>query len=352
MNIFYKLAEKSIQLRKAGKSIIALNIGEGNLPVHDSVKEALINSLKSEQYGYVSAGGIPELREAIAKREKCSADNVIVGPGSKHLLFGLISILGNKNRKVFIPSPHYPAYELICRHIGLTPNFIKTTMEKRWTFDKINFENAGIMILCNPLNPTSTVYPEELLRKTLSEAKEKHIYVIIDEAYKGLSFKEIPQYPAILLKSFSKEFNMGGWRLGYVIAPEDIIKKLIDFNLITTTCVPEFIQRAGIVCIEKEKEIIATNREVWRKRLQIAEKSLKDAGFGFITPDAGIYIFTTHEKITDADTFALDLLDSGVAVAPGSSFGGYDNFIRICLNQPEDILFHAIEKIRIFLNKK
>ena len=83
----------------------------------------------------------------------------------------------------------------------------------------------------------------------------------------------------------------------------------------------------------------------------MAEKALSDAGFRFVSPDAGIYIFVTHEKIKDAYEYTFKLLDDGVAVAPGSSFGGYDNFIRICLNQPDEVIEEAIEKMCACLEK-
>jgi aspartate aminotransferase len=208
-----------------------------------------------------------------------------------------------------------------------------------------------MVILCNPLNPTSTVYDEKLVRGLIEEANAKRTgtRVVIDEAYKGLAFKKISNYDgAIRIRSFSKEFNMEGWRLGYAVAPEEIIKRLVAFNQITSTCVPPFIQAAALACLENEKKILGQNRDRWKKRAGAAEKALKKAGFKFVKPDAGIYIFVTHDRISDAGAseFVEKLLEKqGVVVAPGSEFGGYDSFVRICLNQPENVLVEAIEKM-------
>ncbi|MCL5036009.1 MAG: pyridoxal phosphate-dependent aminotransferase [Chloroflexi bacterium] len=352
MSIFYRLAEKTLELQRRGVPLISLNIGDPNLPAPECAVKAAMEGIGKGRSRYVSAAGIPELREKIAERERCTPENVVVGPGSKHLLFGLISLLGGKHGRVIIPSPHYPGYELICRLLKMWPVILRTSFEDRWLFDNVDFDYAKMIIICNPVNPTSIVYPEDLLRKIIKEAAEREVYVIMDEAYKGLSIEPVPDYGAISVKSFSKEFNMGGWRLGYAVAPEEIAERLVNFNLMTTTCVPEFVQRAGIACLENEKEIIEQNRDTWKKRFDIASKALKDAGFKFVRPDAGLYIFATHDKIKDGDEYVFNLLDAGVVVAPGSSFGGYDNFVRICINQDEELLLKAIGIMEACLEKQ
>lgn len=340
--MFYELAEKTIALENSGKKIIKLNIGDTNLPAPPCAIEAASDYIKKVKSGYGSSAGMKEFRERIAERENCEVDEVVVGPGSKQLIFALLSVLAKKGDSVNVPSPYWPAYELACKQLGLKFTPVNTKMENNWNFD--SFGKSGIGIICNPLNPASTVYQS----KTIEKAIEECSYLILDEAYRELAFEKIPYYQnAIRVRSFSKEFNMEGWRLGYIIAPKEIVKKLIAFNQITTTCVAPFIQVAGIACLDNEKEITKSNRTVWSSRLSVAEKELLKIGFKFAKPKAGIYIFATHEKLLDSENYALSLLEKGVAVSPGTAFGNHKKFIRICINQSEQILSEAISNMQM-----
>lgn len=345
--MFYKLARKTLELEQRGVRVIRLNIGETNLPTPKCAVDAAVKYIQNSKASYVHSAGIPDLRERIAQRENCSVENVVVGQGSKHLLVDLISLLGDMGDTVIFPSPYWPAYNIICRQLGMKTLTPETIFEEGWNFDGFSFENAKILILCNPLNPAGTVYSHELMERTIARAKAAGLQVIIDEAYKGISFEDIPHYDAIRVRSFSKEFNMEGWRLGYIVAPADIARQVVEYNEATITCVPEFIQRAGLACLENEGEILREHRIIWKDRLDMAGKMLKDSGFRFVAPSMGMYVFATHDKISDSCKFAMELLERhNVAVAPGASFGGFDGYIRISLNQDGETLREGIELIR------
>lgn len=340
--MFYDFAEKILELERQGKKIMKMHLGNTNLPMPKAALEAAMKSMKNGKGGYGSSAGLLELRQAIAEREKCGVENVVVGPGSKHLLFALFSVL---KKKVFFPSPHWPAYELACRQLGLDYAKIPTSFENNWQLKDSEVEPESVFVLCNPLNPTSTVYGQASVKKLLEECAQKNSLAVLDEAYKGLSFEKIPLYDAMRVRSFSKEFNMEEWRLAYLVGPKDLVDKIINFNQITVTCVPEFVQRAGIACLENEKQILYENRKKWLLRKNAAVKALKKNGFGFAMPSSGIYCFATHEKITDSEKFAFSLLEKGIAVSAGTSFGEQGSFVRLCLNQDEKTLSQAIEKM-------
>ena len=343
--MFYEIAEKALALEAKGRKIIRLNVGDTNLPTPACAIEAAERKMNEGKSGYVSSAGLQEFREAIAKREKCQPENVVVGAGSKHLIFALLSVLGTRGAKVAFPSPHWPAYALACRQLGLKSETVSASLEGKWQPDALP-QDAGIAIICNPLNPTSTIYPEEWMHKVLKQAKESKRHVILDEAYRGIAFEAIPQYAgAIRVRSFSKEFNMENWRLGYAVAPKGVAGKLVEFLQATSTCVAPFVQAAGIACLENEEELLEINREIWKMRMTAASKAMNAAGFKVAEPQAGMYIFATHEGIADAGKYAMKLLEKGVAVAPGSAFGNFRSFVRICANQPEDVLEDAIVKM-------
>jgi len=341
---FYDLAEKALKLEREGKKIIRLNVGDTNMPTPQCVLGAAIKEMKIKKTNYGSSAGLLELRKKIAERERCDVENVVIGPGSKHLLYGLLTMLAKKGDRVTLPTPTWPAYDMICKQLGLETTMIKTEMSNNWEFGKLELKGSKVCIICNPSNPTSKVYSQRCMEDAIKNANDDGCHVILDEAYKALAFEEISKYEnAIRVRSFSKEFNIANWRLGYVVAPAEIAKKLIAYNQITITCVQPFVQHAGIACIENEKKLIAANLKVWKSRSSIAQKALKNAGFEFVTPDSGIYVFATHEKIKNAGEYAHKLLDNGVAIAPGNVFGGYEKHFRICINQSEEILEKAVE---------
>lgn len=347
---FYELAERALALERSGRKLVRLNVGDTNMPAPKCAVDAAAAALRKGKPGYGPAAGLPELRERIAAREGCEPEEVAIGPGSKHMIFALMSVLCGRDGAVTFPSPHWPAYGLAAKQLGLRATAARTLLGDSWRLpDPLPQPGpGGMMVICNPLNPASTVYEPDAVRGAIEETERKGGWLLLDEAYRGLAFSPLPEYRGsrlVRVRSFSKEFSMESWRLGYAIAPEEVVEKLTAFNQITITCVPEFVQRAGIACLENGG-VVNEHREVWRSRSLAAQKALRACGFHFAQPQAGIYVFATHERMKDADGFAMKLLEKeGVAVAPGSGFGGYGQFVRICVNQPAPVLEDAIGKM-------
>ena len=339
---FYELVEKALALEKQGRKIVRLNIGDTGLPVPQCAIDAAAKALQASK-GYGSSAGTTEILDMLAEREGCERKNIVIGPGSKHLLFALLSTLCKRGERVAFPTPYWPAYRLASEQLGLKICQMQSSLETGWQFGEA--PEAELTLICNPLNPTSTVYDASLVQKTIKAAHDSGKHIVVDEAYKGIAFTEIPKFDAIRVRSFSKEFNMENWRLGYLVAPDEIAQKVIKFNQVTATCVPKFVQHAGMACIENEKEILSRNRAFWKGRMGVADRAMRNAGFRFASPQSGMYVFATHECIKDSGEFCLSLLDAGVGVAPGSEFGDFPSFIRLCANQPDDILEQAIAQM-------
>jgi aspartate aminotransferase len=345
--MFYALVERAFALEKEGKRLVRLHIGETNLATPSCAANAAVLALSRGHSDYGPAAGLFPLRERIARREGCAVENVVIGPGSKHLIFALMSVLGRPGAKVATPVPSYPAYPLIAKQLGMETVELRTTLEGGWQFDPDALQGCQLATVCNPLNPTSTVYPFSLLSRAAERMRQSGGHLILDEAYRGLAFEPIQSVPfALRVRSFSKEFNMEGWRLGYAIVPQEIARELVRFNQITTTCVADFVQEAGAACLDEEKAILERHRAIWRERSQAAQRALAAGGFSFARPDGAMYVFATHPALEDSGALALRLLDRGVAVAPGSGFGDYPGFVRICVNQETAVLEQAIGTLR------
>ncbi|MEM4634142.1 MAG: pyridoxal phosphate-dependent aminotransferase [Candidatus Anstonellaceae archaeon] len=341
--MFYQLVEKIIKMEQSGKKVLKLHIGDTRIPTPRVAVDAVKKAITSTNLGYSSSAGLQRLRELAAEREGCKAQNIVVGPGSKHLIYGILTVFRKKYRNISVPSPFWSMYKLASNSLGLKFFGIKTKLNTNWKFNSI--PKSDIILICNPNNPTSTVYSNDSIKEVIENS---HYPVIIDEAYKGLAFERIDSFDCIRIRSFSKEFNMENWRLGYAVVPDEIAKKLIQYNQITCTCVPNFVQAAGIACLENEKELLKENKKVWKKRLDAAASALKRAGFKFAMPQSAMYIFATHSAISSGTHFSMELLKHGVAVAPGEDFGEKRFFRMTCNATPEE-LKEAVEKMEKIL---
>lgn len=305
-----------------------LDAGQPDIPVRREIIEETVESLRRGETGYTSTGGIRELRERIAEFEGVSPEEVIVAPGAKILIAAEIA----SAKKVAVVSPHWNAYSLIAQQFGREVEVIKTTLEERWT-PRVEEIKADLLIINYPNNPTGRVLSGKKLRGLLDVAEENGVKVLSDEVYAELSFTRFT--PArelyenvVTVKGFSKLYSMTGFRLGYAIGERSEIRRIQRFIESTVTCVPPFVQRAGIRALELREELIKEVRRVYLERARMASKMLR--GFDFVEPEGAFYIFLRTPQ--DGMTFAERLLSRGVAVFPGVAFGDYPNFIRISLS--------------------
>ncbi len=306
---------------------IRLDAGQPDIRVDERIIEEAVSSLKRGETGYTKTPGLDELREKIAEVESVEKENVIVGNGSKILIASQIL----RAKRVGIISPHWQAYESIAKEFGKEVKIFKTSLEEEWE-PRIEGLDVDLLILNYPNNPTGKILPREKLKEIFEVAKDENVKVLADEIYSDIAFK--PFTPArelydniVTIKGFSKLFSMTGFRLGYAIAQREDIKAMQKFLEATTTCVPIFIQRAGVKALEIREEVKKRVVKIYEGRVKLASRILK--GFEFYEPDGAFYLFV--KTGTDGLSFAEKLLEKGVSVFPGIAFGDYRDFIRISL---------------------
>ncbi|AHF79885.1 pyridoxal phosphate-dependent aminotransferase [Thermococcus paralvinellae] len=306
---------------------IRLDAGQPDINVDERIIEEAVSSLKRGETGYTKTPGLDELREKIAEVEGVEKENVIVGNGSKILIASQIL----RARRIGVISPYWQAYESIAKAFGKEVKIFKTSLEDGWK-PKIERLNVDLLILNYPNNPTGKILPREKLKEILEIAEDGNVKVLADEIYSDITFK--PFTPArelydnvVTVKGFSKLFAMTGFRLGYAIAQREDIKAMQKFLEVTTTCVPIFIQKAGVKALEIREEVKKRVVKIYEERARLASRILKD--FEFYEPDGAFYLFVRIG--IDGLSFAEKLLEKGVSVFPGIAFGDYGDFIRISL---------------------
>ena len=352
--MLYEINEKALKLESEGKKIIRLNLGDPDLETPPEIIEAAYAAMKQGKTKYSSSYGEKKLREKIAELHGVKADNVVITPGSKWGIFATMYLLLKGGGNVIIPTPYWTAYDLIAKSLGAQTKLLKTELESKWRVDldkleKLIDKDTKMIILNNPNNPTSKAMDAETLDGIVKIANKKGVTILSDEVYGGISFvktKSILEYGDnhILSNGFSKTFTMTGWRIGYIIANKMLIDNITKLNQITINNVPVFIQAAALKALELQKQIATNIKKEYQERAKIASSILSKAKLEFTEPDAPFYVFPKRHGL-DSEKFTLDLLDKGVAVAPGTAFGDYREHFRISLTVPRNDIKLALNKI-------
>jgi aspartate aminotransferase len=354
--MLYEINEKALKLESEGKKIIRLNLGDPDMATPPEIVEAAYASMKAGKTKYSSSYGELKLRQKIAEIHGVKAENVVITPGSKWAIFSTMFLTLKNGGNVVIPTPYWTAYDLIAKSFGAKTKLLKTEMEDGWKVDLSKLESlidneTKMIILNNPNNPTSNVMDDKTLDGIVEIANKKGIIVLSDEVYGAIAFKKtksILDYGTdtkhILSNGFSKTFTMTGWRIGYIVANKMLIDQVTKLNQITFNNVPVFIQDAALKGLELHKQIAENIKAKYKQRADLASKKLSAAGFKFTKPDAPFYVFPKRDGL-DGEKFTLGLLDRGVAVAPGTSFGDYREHFRISLTAPDDQIETGLNKI-------
>ncbi len=352
--MLYEISEKAIRLENEGKKIIKFNLGDPDQPTPHEIIEAAFEAMKQGKTKYSSSAGEKILREELASIHNVSADNVVITTGSKWAIFSLMFLLLRKRGNLVIPTPHWTSYELIAKSLGAEIRFLKTEIGSDWKIDvgklsDLVDQKTRLVILNNPNNPTSKIIDEEVLEEIVQVANEKGVTILSDEVYSDISFvktKSILDFGDnhILVKSFSKTFAMTGWRIGYGIVKRELAEKMMKLNQITLTNVPVFVQHAALKALEMRERIAKEIREDYKQRADWACNILTKTTMKFSRPDSPFYLFPKYDGL-DSESFALKLLDNGVAIAPGTAFGDYREHFRIALTVPQEEMEIGLKKI-------
>lgn len=343
--VLYDIFEKVAKIRSEGKDVIKLNVGEPEKPPPKLLFSAINRSLDTGRTTYGPAAGDPKLRELLAKQHEVSKENIIIGPGSKFLIYAVLKLLSDNKKGVAIPLPAWSAFSLMFKDLYIKKiQYLKTSQENSWQVAPKDLEKVktDAIVITNPNNPTSTLFN---FKEILKACKRNKVLIVKDCAYEALAFDEIKKVKpdlanTIEIHSFSKKFCMTGFRIGYLIAQEEIVRRITNFMQITISCVPLFIQDAAIELLIKQPSFPRKVAASYSERAQVVGKMLKKAGITFVKPDAGFYIFANLGIPTEK--LCLDLIDRGVAIVPGNAFGPFPNYVRISLTEKGERLVKGI----------
>jgi aspartate aminotransferase len=353
---------KARKLESSGKKMIHLEIGEPDFGPPSDAKVAFVNAIDSGYHHYTDVRGIERLREKLAEAHGFDKDEVMVTPGGRFGVYASISTLVNPGEEIVIIEPSWPAYSDCAILNSIKIKTVKTTLENGWSPDLEEIENAindstKMIVLNYPNNPTGKILDGRLTEKILSLVRDQRLYLLSDEVYSKYCFckyRSIAEYnydKSIIIDSFSKTYAMTGFRLGYVLSSETIIKQLAKLQAYAMTSVAEPLQYCALNVLESDYQ--ANVLEI-RNRLRALEDRLNNMNVEFVAPEGAMYVFPRINRIQLNDlALVSNLLERGVAVAPGSAFGrSYDKFFRISATQPTDIITQAMDTLENCLSDR
>ena len=366
------------QLKAQGVDVVDLSAGEPDFPTPGHVKQAALEAIRDDFTRYTPTDGIPQLKEAIARRHArdfqsdYSTREVLVTVGGKHAIFNLTSALLQPGDEVVIPVPYWVTFKEAVHYAGAACRFVPTSESEnfRVTADRIEAAvspRTRLILLNSPNNPSGAIIREEEMRKIAELARRRDLLVLTDECYCHFNYegstpfslaslgKEYRDHVAVV-GSVSKTYAMTGWRVGFCLGPEPLIRAMLKIQSHCTSNANSIAQKAAVAALGGPQNSIQDMLgEYARRRSFIVEALNAIAGISCNRPDGAFYVYPNlrglldARRVENAADLALQLLhEARVAVVPGEGFGTRDH-IRISYATSMEQLAKGADRLARFL---
>ena len=374
------ITAKAAQLKREGKKVIGLSAGEPDFDTPDHVKVAAIDAIHKGYTKYTNVEGIPELRQAIIDKFKkdnglsYSINDVIVGTGGKQILFNALVGSINKDDEVIIPAPYWVSYPDMTLLAGGKPVIISCTQETDFKLtakelEKVITKKSKWLILNSPSNPTGSCYSRKELEEIADVVrKHKNLYVMTDDIYEYIVYDNFEFFTfaqvapdlkdrVLTVNGVSKSHCMTGWRIGYAVGPEILIKAMIKIQGQSTSNASSISQYAALAGISGSNDFLKPCLKAFDERRRFVVNKLNNIqGISCLLPKGAFYAYPnvsglvgkkTNEGIilkNDTDIVEWLLETAEVAAVPGVAFG-LEPFFRISYATSLDLLKEAMNRI-------
>ena len=333
--IVMDVMEAARKAEEAGRRIIHMEVGQPGTAAPKRATNSVVEAMINDNLGYTVALGLPELRKRISQlygewyNVDLNPNRIAITPGSSSAFVASFTSLFDSRDRVGIGAPGYPSYKQILKALDLEPVTIETSIENRFQPlpEDLHNDLSGFLI-ASPANPTGSMLDYQSLSDLIHVSQENNISFISDEIYHGIEYEkkavtalEITD-DCYVINSFSKYFSMTGWRVGWIIVPENHIRQIESIVQNMFICAPHISQVAAIASMDAKDEL-EFNMSVYRENRTLMIEGLAKAGFTEIAPpDGAFYIYANISKFSrDSFKFSRDILDqAGVAITPGFDF--------------------------------
>jgi aspartate/methionine/tyrosine aminotransferase len=347
--------------------VVHLEVGEPDFDTPAAVTDAAVAALRAGETGYTSSKGKPELRRAIADYYDrrygvaVSPERIVVTSGSSPALLLAFSALVDPGDEVVLTDPYYACYPNFVRQTGGRISTVPLSAEEGFrprveAFERTVSSETEALLLNSPANPTGAVLDGSTLDELVGIADRRDATVVSDEVYHGLTYEgedhTILEYTddAFVVDGFSKRFAMTGWRLGWMVAPEEYVGHVNRIAQNTLICAPNFVQSGGVAALESGDDFLDDVRETYRERRDLLVSEVEDWGLSMGYTPGGAYYLLVDVSDLPGDAFdAADFLleDAGVAMTPGPDFGtNAEECLRISYANSAERLVEASERVQ------
>lgn len=372
------MSQKSSEMKAQGIDVINMSVGEPDFNTPDHIKEAAKKAIDDNYSRYSPVPGYADLRKAIVEKLKnengldYTVNEVLVSNGAKQSVCNTVMALVNPGDEVIIPAPYWVSYPQMVKLAGGTPVIVEAGFEQNFKMTPEQLEAAitpktRLLILCSPSNPTGSVYTKEELAG-LAEVIKRHddLFVLADEIYEHINYvghhESIAQFPgmkerSIIVNGVSKAYAMTGWRIGYIVAPEWIVKGCNKLQGQYTSGPCSVSQKAAEFAYTQSQECVEQMRQAFERRRNLIVKLAQDIpGLEVNVPQGAFYLFPkcssfygkSYESTTinNSSDLALFLLEKGhVATVGGDAFGDPDCF-RMSYATSDENIIEAMRRIK------
>jgi len=358
------LFEQARKLENKGKKIIHFEAGQPTAKLPNKVYKKAINIIKTTNVSYTSPLGMDLLRKRISKfylkkyKVKVNPKKIIITFGSSAAFILAFLSAFEKGDTVGITVPNYPAYKNMLQAFDLKLKPIFCNSKKNFDFNFQNickFPRLKGLLISNPLNPTGSILDSEQLKKISSFCKENKIRIISDEIYHGINFlgrdNSILQTndQAIIINSFSKYFLMTGWRVGWLICPDNLFESIKNLSPNLFVAPPTISQYVALSVLEEEKYLKKIVKG-YKENMELLYNSLPKFGIKpVLKPEGSFYLYADVSNITNnSAVFCKKLLNKyGIVLTPGIDFDSYEGhkFVRFCYSYPKQSVVEGIKRL-------
>ena len=363
---------KAKAMKAEGIDVCGFGAGEPDFDTPEHIKRAAIEALEAGFTKYTPNAGIPELRQAIS--DKFAADNglnyragqIVVSNGAKHACYNAILATCQPGDEVVIPAPYWVSYPDMVRLVGAEPVIVPTSERNGWKMRPEDFENAmtprtKMLIMNSPGNPTGSVYTRDELEAIVNVAAEEDIYVLSDEIYEKLVYDDAQHVSiaslskeaydlTITVNGFSKSYAMTGWRLGYLAAPDAVVRAVDSIQSHTSSNPCSFSQYGALAALKGDQQPLSDMREEFdMRRNYMFDRLSKISNITAVKPQGAFYILVNISQLgLTSQNFADRLLSkANVAVVPGAAFGD-DRTVRFSYATSLDVIKKGLDRFQDF----
>ncbi len=371
---------KAKALKAAGRPVVGFGAGEPDFPTPDYIVEAALAAARDPRWHrYTPAGGIPELKEAVAAKTlrdsgyAVKAGQVLITNGGKHALYNAFAALLDPGDEVLLPAPYWTTYPESIKLAGGVPVEVHTDESTGYlaSLDQLEAaltERTKLLVFVSPSNPTGAVYPPEQVEAIGRWALDRGLWVVTDEIYEHLVYGEarfasipgvVPEIAerCVVVNGVAKTYAMTGWRVGWLIGPPDVVKAATNLQSHATSNVSNIAQMAALAAVSGDLSAVAQMRSAFDRRRQTIVRMLNEAE-GIVCPEplGAFYAYPSVKGVlgrelrgrrpaTSAELAELILDEVEVAVVPGEAFGT-PGYVRLSYALGDDDLAEGVTRLQ------